>query len=211
MLRIATPHRKASYALGLLLVAPGALADSANTPPHDGSPSQMGFLFTDYYRIDPAALEQPTEWISEYDLAVALHIMRHSDVELDQIVTWRRGGSSWDAITRRSGLSCEIYFVELEADRALPEPYARPYVTWDEKPGSDLHLNDVEIRELVLLRAMSDYCQTAAEEVVRLRVAGHAPRAIAAFHPPRRGNRRTSSASERLAPPHSVPSDPDKR
>lgn len=192
-------------ALALLLVACPATAEDASAPvPHDG-PSLIGFLFENYYESDLVELSRRASWISEYDLAVALHLERASGVTLDEIVTWRRQGSSWDAITRRCGLGCEVFFVELtDAETLLPDPYARPYVTWDEHPGADQRLSDIEIRELVLLRAMSDYCGASADEIVKLRAAGHSPKAIAAVHPPRPRREAVSTHLEKL----SLPSDP---
>ncbi len=197
MLRLGTMHRIASYTLALLLIALVAPAEDRDASA-DRGPSQIGFLFVNYYGRDLAELERRATWISEYDLAVALHLERRSDVALDQIVAWRREGSSWDAITRRCGLGAETYFVPLRTT-ALPEPYARPYVMWKQRPGSDQRLSDVEVRELVLLRAMSDYCSASAEEVVRLRAAGHTPKAIVAERPPR-GRGGASQAQEHVAP-----------
>jgi len=148
-------------------------------------PLQLGFLFAGYYGADLSGLERRSAWISESDLAVALQIERLTHRRLDDIVTWRREGSSWDAITRRCNLGCEVYFVQLPADLPLPEPYARPYRLWRQQPGVDQRLSDAEVREMVLLHALSDYCSIAPPEVVRLRAAGQSPKAIAAAHPPR--------------------------
>lgn len=200
MLGMSTLHRIASYTLVLLLVALAAPAEDVR-PSAERGPSQIGFLFVNYYGRDLTDLERRAAWVSEFDLAVALHLVRHCDVELDQIVTWRREGSSWDAITRRCGLGCEIYYVELDTDGDLPDPYARPYATWIDKPGADLRLSDVEVRELVLLRAMSEYTKGTAEEIVRLRAAGQTPKAIAAEFPPRHRSHSMSEARERTAPP----------
>ncbi len=208
MLHMRTLLRIASHTAAALLVAFVASADDASSPSSERGPSQIGFLFVNYYHSDLAELESRATWISEYDLAVALHLVRASGIELDEIVAWRREGSSWDAITRRCGLGCEIYFVELTAETALAEPYARPYLTWDARPGADQRLSDVEVRELVLLRAMSDYLRASADEVVTLRTAGQSPKAIAAMHPPRQRAGSVSAQHERLAPP-SAPSAPD--
>ena len=81
-----TPHRIASYTLVLLLVALQAPAEDAcpptedkNTPAENASaldpaigPSQIGFLFVNYYGTDMVELERRSAWISEYD--VATHI-----------------------------------------------------------------------------------------------------------------------------------------
>jgi hypothetical protein len=149
-------------------------------------PLQLGFLFVNHYGASLEELESRAAWVSEYDLVVALQLESVSDTDLDDIIGWRREGSSWDAITRRCGLGCEIYYVELAADVELVEPYARPYLVWDEKPASDQRLKDEEIRELVLMSALSEHCRVSAEEIVRLRMAGQTPRAIVAMHRPDR-------------------------
>lgn len=165
-------------------------------------PLQLGFLFVNHYGATLEELEPRAAWVSEYDLVVALELARVSDTELDDIIGWRREGSSWDAITRRCGLGCEIYYVELAADVELVEPYARPYRVWDEEPQSDQRLKDEEIRELVLMSALSEHCRVPAEEIVRLRMAGQTPRAIVAMHRPDRD-------AEYAAPP--VPDEPKKK
>ena len=150
------------------------------------APLQLGFLFVNHYGANLEELETRAAWVSEYDLAVALQLASVSNTDLDEIITWRREGSSWDAITRRCQLGCEIYYIELAADVELSAPYARPYIVWDETPGADQRLTDEEIRELVLMAALSDHCKTPPEQIVRLRMAGQTPRAIVALHRPDR-------------------------
>ena len=174
----------------LILVVPAKAQDRSETD----VPLQLGFLFVNHYGADLQQLEARATWVSEYDLAVALQLVRVSDVELDEIIGWRRQGSSWDAITRRCGLGCEVYYMELAADLELPEPYARPYKLWDESPRSDQRLTDEEIRELVLMAALSEHCGVLPEEIVRLRTAGQTPRAIVAIHRPDRNNEYTTPA-----------------
>ena len=180
------------------------------TPPRERVPAagpvgplQLGFLFAGYYGADLPGLERRSAWISESDLAVALQLVRLTHRRLDDIVTWRREGSSWDAITRRCNVGCEVYFVELPADLQLPEPYARPYRLWRDQPRADQRLSDAEVREMVLLHALSEYCGMAPPEVVRLRAAGQSPKAIAAAHPPR--DAQPDSGDERDDPHHVKP------
>ncbi|MFQ5599625.1 MAG: hypothetical protein ACE5G2_03635 [Candidatus Krumholzibacteriia bacterium] len=193
----------------LLVVAPAAGAETGPKGAPDPVSLQLGFLFVNYYGADLEKLEQRAAWISEFDLAVALQLVRLSDADLDDIVTWRREGGSWDAITRRCRLGCEIFFVELPVNLELPEPYARPYATWSTRPGADQRLTDEEVRELVILRAMSEHCQLAPEDVVRLRSAGQSPKAIVAVHPP---SRRAENAAPPVPapPPGSAPKPPAK-
>lgn len=168
--------------VGALCAMPLAAQISSGTD----VPLQLGFLFVNHYGASLEELERRAAWVSEYDLAVALELSRRSDTKLDDIIAWRREGSSWDAITRRCMLGCEVYYVELAADLELREPYARPYRLWDEKPATDQRLTDEEIRELVLMSALSDHCRVTPETIVRLRMAGQTPRAIVAMHRPDR-------------------------
>jgi hypothetical protein len=173
----------------LLIVGVGVgLAFPTNAQVTSGTdvPLQLGFLFVNHYGADLKALEARAAWVSEYDLAVALQLASISRTKLDEIISWRREGSSWDAITRRCQLGCEVYFIELSADVELSAPYARPYAVWDETPGADQRLTDEEIRELVLMAALSKHCKIEPEQVVRLRMAGQTPRAIVALHRPDR-------------------------
>lgn len=145
---------------------------------------QLDFLFARHFDADLVDLERRAAWVSEYDLLVALHLQQLSKRSLDDIIDWRRTGASWDTITRRCGMGCNIYYVALPATQELPRPYARPYATWRQQPGADQRLSDEEVRELVLLRALRDALQLNAGEVASRRAAGHSPRAIAAQQQP---------------------------
>jgi len=140
---------------------------------------QFDFLYRDYFGLDPAGLERPAAWLGEPDLVVALHLRHLSGVDLDVIVTWRREGVSWNEITRRCRRGSQVYYVELPRELELPPPYARAYGHWRQHAGAELALSDAEVRELVLLRVMSEGCALPAAKVVRLRASGFGPRAIA--------------------------------
>jgi hypothetical protein len=170
----------------------------------DEVPLQLEFLFVHYYGANLDDLERRATWISEYDLAVALHLVKLAEVDLDDIVTWRREGSSWDSITRRCQLGCEVFYVDIPAKVTLPAPYARPYATWRKRPGADLRLTDEEVRELVLLAAISEHCRLAPAEVVELRSSGQTPRAIVAMHP-------APDSVEDAAPPLPEPDESERR
>lgn len=160
---------------GLLL----ATAIDRDVQADPARPLQLGFLFEHHFDADVVALQRHVAWLSEYDLLVALHLERVSTRGLDEIISWRREGHSWDAITRRCGLGSQIYRLTLPAALALRGPYARPYATWRQDPRADLRLTDEEVRELVLLRTLRDHCRLTAEDVVRRRSAGESPHSIA--------------------------------
>ncbi|HZM15703.1 MAG TPA: hypothetical protein VFE28_06845 [Candidatus Krumholzibacteria bacterium] len=176
-------QRAGFHAAILLAVLLASAAQDRDVYAEPSRPLQLGFLFERHYGADLAAVEKRVAWISEYDLLVALHLERASARKLDEIVTWRREGGSWDAITRRVGLRCGIYYVELPAEEQLPAPYSRPYLAWREHPGADQRLTDEEVREFVLLRALRDTCRLSAAEIAHLRAAGKSPRAIGTMPP----------------------------
>jgi hypothetical protein len=159
--------------------APGAAKAESEIATSDPTGLQLDFLYEDYSGFERAALARRAAWLGESDLLVALELARRSRADLDVIVTWRREGASWDAVTRRCQLRCDVFYVVLPARLELAPPYARAYRQWRLSPGADLHLADNEIRELVLMRAVSEHCRIAPEQVVRLRNAGHGPRDIA--------------------------------
>ena len=188
-------RRRAMLLLVVLLpLAPMAAGEDVHKTNLQDIPLQLGFLFVHHFDQDLEELEKHASWISERDLAVALRLVALADVELDQIVAWRREGSSWDAITRRCQLGCEVFYVALPNAFELAPPYSRPYEAWHARPGSDQRLTDEEVRELVVLQALSDYCQLPPENIVLLRIAGQSPKAIVSVHP-------APSQVENAAPP----------
>jgi hypothetical protein len=155
----------ALFVVGLLLVA----ARDREVRADAARPLQLDFLFEHRFGADLNALQRHAAWLSEYDLLVALHLEHVSARSLDEIIAWRREGSSWDAITRRCGLGSETYRLTLPTSLALRGPYARPYATWRQNSRADLRLTDEEVRELVLLRTLRDHCRLTAEDIVRRR------------------------------------------
>jgi len=144
-----------------------------------GTPGfEFGFLYSDYYRVEPPVVEHWSRWLSEPDLVVALHLARRSGVTLEVIVDWRRGGLTWYDITRRCNLTTAVYYVELPGD--CGPPYGRAVGHWRRHRHADLRLSDDEVRAFVQLQALSEHAGRAPGEVVRLRREGMSPREIAA-------------------------------
>ena len=165
----------AALAAVVLLVAAARDRDAHAEPSRT---LELGFLFERHFGADAATLAPLIDWVSEYDLLVALHLERVSRHDRDTIIAWRRAGGSWDSITRRCGLACNIYYVAMPADTELHGPYERPYATWKAQPSVDQRLSDEEVRELVLLRVLRDAARLSAAEVARRRAAGATPRAF---------------------------------
>jgi len=170
--------RRATVLLAVLLVQPClAVADPAVRVQVGAPALQFEFLYNDY-GVDRSHAAREVARLGEADFLVALHLARVSGANVNLVITWRRGGMSWDSITRRCKRDGRIYFVELPVEATGP-PYGRAHGYWRRHPRTDLHLTDVEIRELVLVRSVASHCKLPCAEVVRLRVRGESPRAIA--------------------------------
>jgi hypothetical protein len=138
---------------------------------------QFDFLYSDY-GVAPQRVESGVACVGEPDYLVALQLARVSGVDIAVIIDWRRQGTSWDTITRKCHRDGAIYYTELPADVSGP-PYGRAHGYWKKHGKCDLKLTDAEIREFVLVQALSTHCRTSSSEVVRSRAAGKSPRAIA--------------------------------
>lgn len=143
-----------------------------------GSPGfEFGFLYSDYYQVEPPVVQQCSQWLSEPDLVVAMHLARRSGIALNIIVDWRRGGMSWYDITHRCRLTSTVYYVELPHD--CGPPYGRAVGHWRKHRNKDVRLSDDEIRAFVQLQALSEHGHRAPAEVLRLRKEGKSPAQIA--------------------------------
>jgi len=138
---------------------------------------QFDFLYSDY-DADPVLVQREAVFVGEPDVLVALHLARISRVDVDVIIGWRRAGMSWDRITRRCDRDARIYFIDVPDDISGP-PYGRARGHWKKHPRGDLALSDAEIREFVLVQALAAHSKLPVSEVVRQRVTGTSPRAIA--------------------------------
>jgi hypothetical protein len=167
-------------AVGLVVLCFSPLRTRAETSVgvHVGSGNfEFGFLYDDYYHVEPRVVERCTESMSEPDVVVALQLARLSGVELNVILDWRRGGISWFDITHRCRLGTDIYYVELPPDPG--PPYGRACGYWRKHPRQELRLSDDEVRGFVTLRALSDYSRVPVSEVIRMRKEGYTPARIA--------------------------------
>jgi hypothetical protein len=194
-------QRTTLLTMALMVLAFATLAQERQETPI--ASLQLGFLYEQHFDTNRATLLEQARWVSESDLLVALQVRRLTRMDLERIVGWRREGASWDDIARQGGLRASAFFVDLPASEPLRGPYVRPYTTWRESPGADLHLTDEEVRELVLLRTLRDYCQIPASNVVRLRLSGRSPQAIVSSHGPPRDGVRSSLQSPATPMPRS--------
>ena len=176
--------------VGVVVVPLSARAETSVGVRVGTSGFEFGFLYNDYYRADERTVTRCSEWMSEPDMVVALHLARVSGVDLEIILDWRRGGLTWYDVTHRCRQDTYIYHVDLPSDPG--PPYGRAWGYWRQHPKRDLRLSDDEIRHFTTLRALSDYSRRAPSEVLRDRRAGKSPREIAG---------KKHSKSEDTAPP----------
>ena len=170
--------RRAIVLFAVALFLPGLAVAGTTVGVRVGTPElQFGFLYSDY-GIDRPRAEREVAHLGEADFLVALHVARVTNFDLGVVIAWRRGGMSWDSITRRCKHDGRIYFVELPPEANRP-PYGRAYGHWKRHPRSDVKLSDAAIRELVLVRSVGDHCKLPYAEVARSRVRGESPKAIA--------------------------------
>jgi hypothetical protein len=194
-------QRTTLYTASLLVLAFATLAEERHEPEVQIANLPLAFVYEHHFGADRATLREQARWVSEADLLVALELQHQTRIELERIIGWRRDGASWDDIARQCGLHADAFYVALPNSQALSGPYVRPYSVWRQTPGADLQLTDEEVRELVLLRTLRDFCQLPATDVVRLRVSGRSPEAIVEAHGPQREAVRSS-----LQPP--LPQEP---
>jgi hypothetical protein len=166
-----------ALSIAACILACSASADTTVDVRVGTSGFEFGFLYSDYYGADERVVREHTEWLSESDFVVALHLARLSGRDLDLLVEWRRGGRSWSDITHRCELTADVYRVELTRDPG--PPYGRAWGYWKKHPKKSIELSDEEIRAFVVLKAMSDFTRKPAAEIVRLQNEGWTPRKIA--------------------------------
>lgn len=141
---------------------------------------EFGFLYNDYYHADDHVVVGCSEWMSEPDMVVALHLARVADMDLEIILDWRRGGLTWYDITHRCHRDTNIYYVDLPSDPG--PPYGRAWGHWRKHPRQDMRMSDDEIRSFTTLRALSEYSRQRPSEVLQMRRQGKSPSQIAGKH-----------------------------
>ncbi len=108
------------------------------------------------------------------DLAVALFIGKHSGRSAEEIWQLRREGLTWWEISAHLRLSHDIWFVPVR--RAPGPPYGKAYGYWKKNRNRQQHafeLSDVDARNLVAVRVISDYYGVSAEVAMQKRASGN--------------------------------------
>src|SRR5262245_16795718 len=182
--------------VALAFGASPAMAGTAVQIAGGNSSLQFDFLYSNY-SPERSVVEREVRVVGEPDVLVGLHLCSVTGKDLEVVLDWRRSGMSWYDITRRCGRDASIYYIDVPTECSGP-PYGRAHGYWKKHPRGDLHLDDGEIREFVLVRSLAKHCGMPTADVVRLRARGESPRGIA----DRRSGRHEDAAPKPAANKH---------
>lgn len=146
--------------------------------------SEIGFVYSEYYRVQPAVVvDLERKRLSEDDMSVLLFISGRARVAPEVILRWRLAGDSWWMITERLRLDpMEIYYVPVSEHVQPGPPFGKAYGHFKAKRHSKLSdaflkerriaFDDDDIRNLVQLRLVSEYYGYPPEEIIKRRERG---------------------------------------
>lgn len=142
-----------------------------------GSEGLRGFHFSigEHYRVperDIGIVRQ--RGIPDEELPVVFYLAAKAQVASGAILDLRLKGQSWMDITLRYGLSPEIYYVPVKAEKLGP-PYGKAYGYYKKHPRKEwkkVVLHDDDVVNLVNLKFASDYYGHAPERVMQMRGEG---------------------------------------
>lgn len=154
-----------------------------------GGLSEIGFVYSEYYRVQPAVVvDLERRRLPEDDVSVLLFLSQQSGMAPAMILKWRAAGDSWWVITQRLRLDpVAVYYVPVPDHVRPGPPYGRAYGHYRKHPQgkqkkSSLReaaeqrqafvFDDDDIRNLVQLRLVSGHYGYRAEEVMQRRERG---------------------------------------
>ncbi len=154
-----------------------------------GGLSEIGFVYSEYYRVQPAVVvDLERRRLPEDDVSVLLFLSQHSGMAPAMILKWRVAGDSWWVITQRLRLDpVAVYYVPIPDHVHPGPPYGKAYGHYRKHPQgkqkkSSLReaaeqrqafvFDDDDIRNLVQLRLVSGHYGYRAEEVMQRRERG---------------------------------------
>lgn len=170
---------KRSFAIAVLI---GALAGPAVAAAQvdlgisvsDGRLRSFYVAVGDHYRVAPRAVVdlRVRYRLLDEELPVVYFLAARAHVGPQVVIDLRLGERSWFDVAVRLGLSPEIFFVPVRAERIGP-PYGNAYGYY-RKHGyagdwRKLVLADREVVDLVNLRFMSEYHGLSPDEIIGLR------------------------------------------
>src|SRR5262245_21571466 len=128
-----------------------------------------------YYDREPAYVETwSPRFRSPDDLQVFLFMTNRCKASPQSIYDMRRKGMTWFAISQRVHVPLDAFYVRIDGP-AYP-PFDRVYVQYDQWRQNPkkyrMSLSDGDIRNLVVMRTMSDYYRIPPGQAMKMRASG---------------------------------------
>jgi hypothetical protein len=140
----------------------------------DGRLRSFYIAVGDHYRVAPRAVVdlRTRHRLLDEELPVVYFLAARAHVGPQAVVDLRIGRRTWFDVAVRLGLSPEIFFLPVRAERIGP-PYGNAYGYYRKHGrGGDwrtLVLSDREVVDLVNLRFLSEYHGMAPDDIIALR------------------------------------------
>jgi len=140
----------------------------------DGRLRSFYLAVGDHYRVDPRVVVDVRSRyrLLDEELPVVYFLAARAHVGPQVVIDLRLGRRSWFDIAVHLGLSPEIFFVPVRAERIGP-PYGNAYGHYHRRGRAGdwrgFVLADREVIDLVNLRFMSEYHGLAPDDVIRAR------------------------------------------
>lgn len=186
MMRKALKAAGTAALLAALASAAPARAGQADLGISIGDGRLRGFYLAigDHYRVAPRlVVDYRTRYrLDDDELPVVFFLAARAQIGPQAVIDLRLKKLSWLQVAVRIGLSPEVLFVPVAADRVGP-PYGNAYGYYRKHGRSgdwrQIVLTDREVVDLVNLRFLSEYHGIPPDEVIALRGRG---RAFVAIH-----------------------------
>lgn len=140
----------------------------------DGRLRSFTIAVGDHYRVAPSAVVdlRTRHRLLDEELPVVYFLAARAHVGPQAVIDLRLGRRTWFEIAVRLGLSPEIFFLPVRAERIGP-PYGNAYGYYRKHGrGGDwkaVVLSDREVVDLVNLRFLSEYHGMAPDDIIVLR------------------------------------------
>jgi hypothetical protein len=170
---------KKAFVLGLIaaVLVPAAAAAAQvdlGISISDGRLRSFYIAVGDHYRVAPRAVVdlRTRHRLLDEELPVVYFLAARAHVGPQAVIDLRLGRRSWFEVAVHLGLSPEIFFLPVRAERIGP-PYGNAYGYYRKRGrGGDwkaLVLSDREVVDLVNLRFLSEYHGMAPDDIIVLR------------------------------------------
>jgi hypothetical protein len=140
----------------------------------DGKLRGFYLALGEYYRVPPRQMVEIRDRyrFPDEELPVVYFLAARAHVDPSVVINLRIGKMSWLDITFRYGLTPDIFFVPISAERIGP-PYGNAYGYYRKygrtKDWKKIVLSDREVVDLVNLRFMSEHYKMSPDAVIAMR------------------------------------------